>query len=221
MMRASKKPMIVLSLITLWLAGCATQKGESVVSPNFHPEKLSRVAFVDVTGQIHGEPAKNRISDFFTAEFMRKGYAVISRAKVLETLEAEKQLQASNVTTETQAAKTGKILNVPAVIFVNVPTYGEEIDMTAKLIDVESGEVLWLGSGFAETGKKGATFLGAAVGAAAGAVLAGGDSGDRAIGGIVGGVLGGAAGNALSPEESEILQKLIKEKVCAGLPARN
>ena len=212
---------ITIALGLLLGAGCASQKGESVTSPNFKPVAVDKVAFVDVQGQVYGEPAKNRICDFYTMEFMRKGYAMISRAKVLERLEEEKALQASGITTDAQAAQAGKILNVPAVLMVNIPTYGEKMDMTAKLIDVETVEVLWIGSGSATTGKTKSTAAGAILGAVLGAAVGGNDTSDRVAGGVIGGVVGGIAGHALSPEEVNTLQKLIKEKICVSLPARN
>jgi uncharacterized protein YcfJ len=102
---------------------------------------------------------------------------------------------------------------------VNIPTYKEEMNMTAKMIDVDDGSILWIGSGFGTTGKTFSTILGAAAGAAVGAAVAGGDSSDRVIGGVAGGVLGGVAGQALSPQQAEQVQKIIKQ-VCANLPPR-
>lgn len=213
----------MLTLITLGMllgTGCATQKGESVASPNFNPTAITRIAVVDVTGQVYGEPAKNQIADFFSMELTRKGYSVIARSSALEKLQEEQALQTSGITTDAEAAQAGRILNVPAVLLVNIPEYGAKMNMTAKIVNVEDGSILWIGSGSAKTGKTESTFLGAAAGAVAGAILGGGDSKDRTIGGVAGAVLGGAAGYALSPEESETMQKLIKEKICAGLPSR-
>jgi hypothetical protein len=97
--------------------------------------------------------------------------------------------------------------------------------VTAKIIDVETGAILWTGVGSGDTGKALSTFVGAAVGVAAGAaignVAVGGS--DRAagtvLGGIGGGILGGVAGNALAPKEEEVLNRVIV-KMTEKLPAR-
>ncbi|MBP8304858.1 MAG: glycine zipper 2TM domain-containing protein [Phycisphaerae bacterium] len=114
--------------------------------------------------------------------------------------------------------RAGQILNVPAVLLVTIPKYGEKMSMTIKMLDVEQGNILWIGTGSASTGKSLGTFLGAAAGAALGAAVAGGDSGDRTLGAIAGGVGGGVAGHLLSPEEEEVVQKCIKD-VCKDLPS--
>jgi hypothetical protein len=131
----------------------------------------------------------------------------------------EQKFQTSGITSDEDATKAGKILNVPAVMLVNIPKFKEEINMTAKIIDVEDGSVLWIGSGSGSTGKTLSTIVGAAAGAAAGAVVGGRDTRDRVAGGVIGGVLGGVAGNALSPQQAEQVQKIIK-KVCENLPYR-
>jgi hypothetical protein len=138
----------------------------------------------------------------------------------VQTLLEEQAFQATDITTDAGAAKAGKILNVPAVLLVNIPTYKEEMSMTAKMIDVEDGSVIWIGSGFGSTGKTFSTFLGAAAGAAAGVAVAGGDTSDKVAGGVIGGIAGGVVGQALSPQQAEQVQKIIKKKVCVNLPPR-
>jgi uncharacterized protein YcfJ len=91
--------------------------------------------------------------------------------------------------------------------------------MTAKMIDVEEGNIIWIGEGSGSTNKTLGTVLGAAAGAVVGGVVAGGDSGDRTLGAVAGGVLGGVAGNALSPEQEGQIKKVI-QKVCKDLPSR-
>ena len=209
---------ISILLAALVVGGCATGKGESYVRADYDFSKLNKVAIVEVSGAVEGDAAKNQISDFFAIELLKKGYTPVERAQV-QALLKEQQFQASELTTDADAAQAGKILNVPAVMLVNIPTYDEEMNMTAKIIDVEDGSILWAGSGFGRTGKTLATILGAAAGAAGGAVVAGEDTSDKVIGGVAGGVLGGVAGQALSPQQVEQVQKIIK-KVCKNLPYR-
>jgi hypothetical protein len=205
-------------LAALVVAGCATGKGESYVRAGYNFGALEKVAIVEVSGQVNGDAAKNQIADFFIMELLKKGYTPVERAQV-QTLLKEQDFQASDITSNEDAAKVGKILNVPAVMLVNIPTCKEDISMTAKMVDVQDGSVLWVGSGSGSTGKTGSTILGAVAGAAAGAVLAGGDTNDRVVGGVVGGVLGGVAGRALTPQQAEQVKKIIA-KVCEKLPSR-
>ena len=131
----------------------------------------------------------------------------------------EQEFQASDITSSEGASKAGQILNVPAVVLINIPTYKQDMNMTAKMISVEDGGILWIGSGHGSTGKTLSTIVGAAAGAAVGVAVAGGDSSDKVAGGVIGGVLGGVAGHALSPQQAVQVQKIIK-KVCASLPSK-
>ncbi len=205
-------------LAALMVGGCATGKGESYSRAGFDFSTLDKVAVLDVEGAVRGDAAKNQIGDFFTIELIKRGYTPVERAKV-QALLKEQEFQSSGITSDTDAAKAGRILNVPAVLLINIPTYKEEINMTAKIVSVEDGGVLWVGSASGSTGKTFSTILGAAAGAAAGVAVAGGDSGDRVAGGIIGGVLGGVAGQALSPQQAEQVQKIIK-KLCENMPNR-
>lgn len=205
-------------LAALMVGGCATGKGESYSKAGFNFATLDKVAILDVSGSVRGEPVKNQIGDYFAMELMKRGYTAVERTQVQKLLK-EQEFQASGVTSDQDAAKAGNILNVSAVMLINIPTFKEEMNMTAKIVDVQDGSILWLGSGSGTTGKTFATFLGAAAGAAAGVVVAGGDTRDRVAGGIIGGILGGVAGQALSPQQSEQVQKIIK-KVCETMPPR-
>ena len=205
-------------LAALAVSGCATGKGESYVRAGYNFGALEKVAVVEVSGQVHGDAAKNQIADFFTMELLKRGYTPIERAQVQALLD-EQDFQASDITSNEGAAQVGKIMNVPAVMLVSIPTCKENISMTAKMVDVEDGSVLWLGSGSGSTGKTGSTILGAVAGAVVGAVAAGGDSDDRVVGGVIGGVLGGVAGRALTPQQAEQVKKIIT-KVCEKMPSR-
>jgi hypothetical protein len=203
---------------TLIIGGCASGKGEGYSLVGFNFAELDEVAILEVTGAVRGETVKNQIATFFEIELIKRGYSPIERTRV-QALLKEQEFQSSDITSNMGAAEAGKVLNVPAVMLVNIPKYEEEMTMTAKLIDVEDARILWIGSGSGTTGKTFATILGAAAGAAAGVAVAGGDSGDKVAGGIIGGVLGGVAGQALSPQQEEQVKKVIA-KVCESMPAR-
>jgi len=206
-------------LVVCMLAGCASEKGGSVTMAGFDFSSITKVAVLDPSGDIYGETVKNQIADFFIMELMSKGYPLFARTQMKQLLD-EQDFQASDVTTEVDAVKIGELINVPVVMLINVPKFEQKIDVTAKLVRVEDGMILWVGEGSGSTGKTLSTIAGAVVGAAAGAAVAGGDSSDRVVGGVIGGVIGGVAGNALSPEQEEQFRKIIKNKVCKDLPAR-
>ncbi len=209
---------VLLSMLAA-AAGCGTTNAESQAVTGYDFGRIDKIAIVEVTGRIYNEAVKNKISDLFTMELMRKGYMFIERQKI-KALIKEQEFQASDLTTKEGVAKAGRFLNVPAVMTIEIPRYsGGKMEMSAKLIDVETGAVLWIGSGTGNTNKDLSTFLGAAAGVALGAAVGGHDLGDRVMGGVIGGVAGGVAGNVLAPEEESLVKKVIA-KVVESLPSR-
>jgi hypothetical protein len=210
---------IAALLGALAVAGCATSQGESQALAGYDFSQIDKIAIVDVTGRVNGDAVKNQISNLFTMELMKKGYKFIER-KDIKSLLKEQEFQASDITTAEGAAKAGRVLNVPAVMLIDIPKFRDEkMEMSAKLIDVQDGTILWIGTGSGSTGKTLATIAGVAAGAALGAAVGGHDTEDRVAGGIIGGVVGGVAGNALSPDEKDQVRKIVA-KVVASLPPR-
>ena len=169
---------IWLCIALLFLVGCAT--GESTISPAFHDLNPEKVALVDVTGDISGDAAKNQVEDFFIAEMMKKGYRVIERSRVNEVLQ-EQDFQRSDRTTDSESAKIGKVLNVPAVMTLDANVEGEKVSVTGKMIHAETAEILWVGTGGGGSGETLATAGGAILGAVAGSQV--GKGAGRVVGG--------------------------------------
>ncbi|OHB73402.1 MAG: hypothetical protein A2Z25_01325 [Planctomycetes bacterium RBG_16_55_9] len=206
---------IAMTTLLLFVGGCAV--GEGTIKSGYDFSRIDKIGVVDVTGNIEGDTAKNQIADYFAMELMRKGYSPVERAQV-QSLLKEQSFQAMEVTTPEGVAQVGQILNVQAVLIANID-YGEETTITAKLIDVEDGSMLWLGSGAGKTGY-GWLPIATATGGAVGGAAAAGDSTRSKVGGAVaGGVAGGAAGVALTPQKAEQAQKVIK-KMCESMPHR-
>jgi len=202
----------VLIIAVLFIGGCSSGRAESHSRAGFNFSMIDKVAIVVVEGAVKSELAKNQIADLFAMEFLKKGYAPVERAHVRALLE-EQEFQASELTTVAGAAEAGKILNVPAVLIISIPHFGNEITMTAKLVDIQDGTILWLGSGSGKTGR----FLG--LGSVWGADAAVGSEESELFGGVAGGMLGSVAGSALSPQETKQAQKIIK-RMCKTLPSR-
>lgn len=204
--------------VLLYMTGCST--GESVGSKsNFSLNGVDKVAVIEVSGDLDSEAAKNQIADFVAMEFLKKGFVPIERTQVSKILQ-EQQFQESGLTSQEGNAMAGKLLNVQGCIIVNIPKFGESINMTIKMVDVNDGSLIWMGSGSGTTGKTMATFLGAAIGAGTGAAVSGDSSSSKVIGGVAGGVIGGVAGRALTPQEETQVQQIIK-KICLTLPDKN
>jgi len=207
---------VMTVVVALVASGCAS--GEGYTRKGFDFSKVKKAAVIDVVGSLPGGQAgQNQIADYFNIELIQKGYVVVERQQVLAVLK-EQKFQTSGVTSNEDAARAGRILNVPAVVVVNIPEYGEHLSMTAKMIDTEDASILWIGSGRGSTGRTAATVGGAVAGAAAG-VLLGGDRTGSVVGGAAGGVAGGLAGDALSPRESRVAQNVIR-KMCRSLPSQ-
>lgn len=204
----------MLVIAILFAGGCSSGRGQSFSRVGYNFSTIDKVAIVAVEGTLRSEPAKNQIADLFAMELLKKGYAPKERASVAALLR-EQGFQASELITEAGAAEAGKILNVPAVLIINVPHFGDEIFISAKMVDIEDSSILWLGSGTGKTGR----FLG--FGSLWGAGASVSSEEDELFGGIgiAGGVLGGAEDLPLSPQEIERAQRIIR-RMCSTLPSR-
>lgn len=210
------------SLITITLSillipfivagGCSA--GKSTARQGYDFSNINTIAVIDVEGKLLGEAVKNQISDFFVMELLQKGFAPVERSEVQAILK-EQDFQMSGTTSDEGVAKAGRILNAPVVMIINVPKFGDNITLTAKIVDVEDGSILWMGSGSGKTTGLLATIGGAAAGVIAGAAVA--EDSDAAI--IAGGVAGGAAGHTLAPQAAEITQQIV-QKMCQSLPSK-
>lgn len=199
--------------VMICMQGCAT--GSSTFSPAFQAVSLDRIAVVEVSGDIQGQAPKNQVEDFFAMELLRKGYRVIERTRVESILE-EQDFQHSEFTSSEAAIEKGRILNVAAVVMLDVAVAGEGVTVTGRMLDPETGEILWMGTGSGGTRKTLATVVGAAAGAMGGHQVRGRS---RTLATITGGVLGGAAGHALAPEIAQVVQNAVREMV-RDLPQR-
>lgn len=207
--------LLITGVLTVSFMGCTSSESFSRKGYDFY--QVDKIAVIDVVGPVGGEAAKNQIADMFVMELLKKGYSPIERSQV-QVLLKEQKFQASDVTSNENIARAGEILNVPVVLVINVPKFQDSMTLSAKMLDVEDGSILWMGSGTSSGGGK---MMGTIIGAAAGAVVGGAVTGneDRVLGAIGGGVLGGVAGNLLSPEKEQKARGVVK-KICESLPLR-
>jgi len=131
-----------LLIAVLLIGGCSS--GESFFRASYDFSTLDKVAIVAIEGTVKSELARNQIADFFAMELLKKGYSPVRRAQVKALLK-EEELELADLTTAEGATITGEILDVPVVLVADIPHFGREISMTAMMIDVKDGSVLWMG----------------------------------------------------------------------------
>jgi hypothetical protein len=120
--------------------------GESCVRAGFDFSTMDLIAVVDVGGAVESESVKDQIADSFLRQLLKKGYGPVGRQLVKRQLQ-ESNAQIDDLKGEAYAIEAGRVLKVPAVLTIQVPNFGEETSLTAKIIEVNTGGALWVGSG--------------------------------------------------------------------------
>ncbi len=199
----------ILAIALLLIGGCRS-KQESSFRVGYDFGAVNKVAIVSVEGVVPSEVAKDEIAEFFAIELLEQGYAPMGRAQVRASLaEQETEDEITDLTTPEGAVAAGLVLDVPAVLTVRIPHFGKEISITATMIDVDDGSILWLANG---TGKGGGGF----------SSIFGSKSGGSEEEGLLGPVMGDVMGESnepLTPEDAEKAQSIVK-KMCRSLPIK-
>ena len=198
----------ILAIAILLIGGCRSQQ-ESSFRAGYDFSTVNKVAIVAVEGAVPSEVAKDEIADFFAIELLERGYAPMGRAQVRASLaEQEAEDEITDLTTPEGAVAVGLALDVPAVLTIKIPHFGEKISISATMIDVEDHSILWLATG---TGRGGGTFS-----------IFGSKSGRSEDEGLLGPIMGdvmGVTDQPLSPEDAERAQRIVK-KMCRSLPSK-
>ena len=199
----------ILAIAILLIGGCRSQQ-ESSFRAGYDFSTVNKVAIVAVEGAVPSEVAKDEIADFFAIELLERGYAPMGRAQVRASLaEQEAEDEITDLTTPEGAVAVGLALDVPAVLTIKIPHFGEEISISATMIDVEDHSILWLATG---SGKGGGTF----------SSIFGSKSGGSKDEGLLGPIMGDVMGSTdqpLSPEDAERAQRIVK-RMCRILPSK-
>ncbi|MHC4324111.1 MAG: hypothetical protein ACYSUX_07545 [Planctomycetota bacterium] len=203
---------IVLNIIiatVLIIGGCRTQQ-ESSYRAGYDFSGVDKVAIVSVEGALPSEVAMDEIADFFAIELLERGYAPMGRAQVRASLaEQETDAEIADLTTPEGAVAAGLALDVPAVLTIKVPHFGDEISISAAMIDVEDHSILWLSKGPTRGGSGFSTMFRS-------------NSGSGNEEGLLGPVMGDVLGSTdqpLSPQDAERIQRIVK-KMCRSLPRK-
>lgn len=202
----------ILSIAVLLTGGCLS--GKSSFRPSYDFNQVEKIAIVAVEGAVKSETAKDQIADFFAMELLDNGYAPIGRAQVRALLK-EQELESTDLTSVEAAMEVGLILKVPVVMVIEIPRFGEDLTMTAKLIDAEDGSTIWIGKGSGKTGRSApGAFLGVITGQ--GHVSS---QEDDLLSGPLADLFGGETDQALSPAEEQKIQRTARN-ICSTLPVR-
>ena len=206
------KNLLCTLVVTLILVGgCSSQDSSFMTNYNF--SGVDKVAIVAIEGAVTSEAAKDQIADFYMMELLKKGYAPVERAQVKALLQ-EQAFETEGLTASERAVESGLILDVPAVFTVSIPHFGENVTMTAKLISVKDGSILWMGSG---SGKGGKGFMSIFDFGGAGEESGLGSESDALLA-ITGG-FEDIPGKPLSPYEARKTNSIVR-KICKTLPPK-
>ncbi len=201
----------ILAVAVLLIGGCiSSQDSSSRIGYDF--ADVDKVAIVAIEGAVTSEAAKDQIADFFSIELLDRGYAPVGRVQVRAQLR-EQEPGSEGLTTSETAVQVGLILDVPAVLTIKIPHFGEEISITAQMINVEDGSTLWLASASGQGKRSLSNVFGFG---------SKGTRDDQLMGDVMGGPrpLGGPVDMPLTPEEAEKARKIIKT-MCRSLPAQS
>ena len=199
----------ILVIVVLLIGGCRSQQ-KSSFRVGYDFSGVNKVAIVSVEGAVPSETAKDEIADFFSIELLEKGYAPMGRAQVRASLaEQEAEDEIADLSTPEGAVAAGMALDVPAVLTIKIPHFGDEVSISATMIDVNDRSILWLATG---TGKGGGTF------SSIFSSKSGRSEDEGLLGPLTGDVMG-PADQPLSPEDAERAQRIVK-KMCRSLPSK-
>jgi len=155
------------------LCSCATYHVNNYVpwtfSHGFNPASLDKVAVLARSDNRYywNDRMADSVEEIFTESLLRNGYQVISRSN-LGAVQNEIDFQRSGSSPEADAAKWGRIMNVPAIILVRVSdvdvkrghgagyiyyqnALSAKARVSATLIRTEDGAVLGSGSRYTQT----------------------------------------------------------------------
>ena len=109
---------------------------------NTAKDKKISMAFVALTSDAQNKLVENYVTDALTQAVFEAGNVRIIERANLEKILKEQKFQSSGLVDDNSAKAIGKIAGVDYVCYGDMKDIGEEITVNARIVDVESGEVL-------------------------------------------------------------------------------
>ncbi len=153
--------LLLVLFLSIFMKYCAT--GEEYLKPGADFSRYSRLAVLPLTDYFNSPGSGQQVADIISFELLKRGFSVIDRANTQKIL-SEQKLSLSGVLDETSILAVGRILGVQALLtgsineysttysyisFAKDPTYMpiSATGLTLKLIDTETGEIVWASTG--------------------------------------------------------------------------
>lgn len=109
---------------------------------NTNKTKKNSIAFIALTSDSNNKFVENYVTDAVTQAVFECGNIKIIERSNLEKILSEQKFQASGIVDDSSAKSIGKIAGVDYVCYGDMKDIGEEINVNARIVDVESGEVI-------------------------------------------------------------------------------
>ncbi len=109
---------------------------------NTNKTKKISMAFIALSSDANNKFVENYVTDALTQAVFECGNIKIIERVNLEKILSEQKFQASGIVDDSSAKSIGKIAGVDYVCYGDMKDIGEEINVNARIVDVESGEVI-------------------------------------------------------------------------------
>ncbi len=144
--------------ISVFVSSCAVDS--VVVKPGYDFQRIRRVAVLEFRDSAYYPNSGSMVSQLFVKYLLKAGYDVVEREE-LQSILREHQLSVEGVLNRSQVKEFGKLSGVDAFIAGTIPMVipdrelyengniryiAAQVGVTCRMIDVETGEVLWAGS---------------------------------------------------------------------------
>lgn len=149
---------IILALTAaLFLSSCASQT--SALKQGYDFNKIKRIAVLQFRDPTYTQSTGAMVSQFFAKYLLKAGYNVVERDE-LDAILRERNLTMNNIIDPSQA-KVFRLSGIDAILTGtvtkavseqnmyesgNLRFIAAQVGLTCKMIEVETGEILWAGS---------------------------------------------------------------------------
>ena len=138
---------LLLLALVVGLAGCSSYYGtpaNSYLRVGYDLSQVDQIGIVRVFGAVQSGVIRMQIEDAFTAQILQKGYAPVGSEFLVRQL-VQIQFDGTDMSPDVFAVEAGRALAYSTMLIVNVTNFSDEISVTAKLLDAESGSFIWIG----------------------------------------------------------------------------